>query len=71
LHSDDTPTHERNFEIKFVSFLDLLPEFDSNSMEFGFAIIRVWLNHMINALIKSPLKMIKDFVTRGVTTLPP
>jgi hypothetical protein len=71
LHSDYTPTHERNFEIKFVSFLDLLPEFDSNLMEFGFGIIRVWLNHMINALIKSLMKMIKDFVTRGVTTLPP
>jgi hypothetical protein len=49
LHLDDTPTHERNLEIQFVSFLDLLPEFDSNSIEFGFSIIRVWLNLMINA----------------------
>jgi hypothetical protein len=28
-------------EIQFVSFLDLLLEFDSNSIEFGFGIIRV------------------------------
>jgi hypothetical protein len=32
-----------------IKFLDLLQEFDSNSFEFGFGLIRVWLNHMINA----------------------
>jgi hypothetical protein len=31
LHLDDISTHEKKFEIsKFASFLDLLPDFDSN-----------------------------------------
>jgi hypothetical protein len=36
-------------EFQIYEFLDLLQEFDSNSIEFGFGIIRVWLNQMIDA----------------------
>jgi hypothetical protein len=39
---------KRNLEFQnFASFLDLLPEFDLNLIEFGFGLLRVWLNHMI------------------------
>jgi hypothetical protein len=40
--------NKESLEFQIYEFLDLLQEFDSNSIEFGFAIIRIWLNHMIN-----------------------
>jgi hypothetical protein len=50
LDLDDISTHEKKFEIsKFASFLDLLPDFDSNLIKFGFCLFRVCLNHLINA----------------------
>jgi hypothetical protein len=50
LHMDDKSTHKKKFDIsKFASFLDLLLEFDSNLIEFGFCLFRVWLNHLISA----------------------
>jgi hypothetical protein len=59
----DQPMNRKFGISKFASFLHLLPEFDSNLIEFGFCLFSVWLNH----LIKSPMKEIKDFITRGVT----
>jgi hypothetical protein len=55
LHLDDRSTHEKKFRIsKFASFLDLLPEFDSNLIEFCFCLFRVWLNHLISATTLPP-----------------
>jgi hypothetical protein len=42
-----TPKEIWNFN--FVTFLDLLREFDSNLFEFGFGLFRVGLNHSISA----------------------
>jgi hypothetical protein len=50
LRLENMSTLEKKFGIsKFVGFLNLLPEFESNLIEFDFELFRVWLNHLTSA----------------------
>jgi hypothetical protein len=42
-------TTKEIWNFNFATFLDLLPEFDSNLFEFGFGLFGVGLNHSISA----------------------